>query len=76
MGRETYSITLNPESPRAFGGWDVERVTPEVREVLRQMPVRQKRNSRLETLLHALGVGIRESHTSTQTHGGGFVRCA
>lgn len=56
--------------------WAIEHATPEVREVLQQMPTRQKRNSRLETIFYALDVGIRESHGNAPTHEGGFVRHA
>ena len=43
--------------------WAIEHVTPEVREVLLQMPARQTGNSRLEKLLYDLDAGIR-SRTS------------
>lgn len=39
--------------------WAIDRVTPEVREVLLQMPARQPGNSRLDTILHQLDTGIR-----------------
>lgn len=40
-------------------GWAIERVTPEVREVLLQMPARSAGKSRLDTLLYMLDAGIR-----------------
>ena len=39
--------------------WAIEHVTPEVREVLLQMPARQAGNSRSSKLLYALDAGIR-----------------
>ena len=39
--------------------WAIEHVTAEVREVLLQMPARQARNSRLDTILYELDAGIR-----------------
>ncbi|MCL4559308.1 MAG: hypothetical protein M1281_01680 [Chloroflexi bacterium] len=39
--------------------WAIEHVTPEVRQVLLQMPARQAGNSRLDKLLYELDAGIR-----------------
>jgi hypothetical protein len=39
--------------------WAIEHATPEVRQVLRQMPARQAGNSRLDRLLYKLDAGIR-----------------
>lgn len=39
--------------------WAIEHVTPEVREILLQMPARQAPNSRLDTILYELDAGIR-----------------
>jgi hypothetical protein len=39
--------------------WAIEHVTPEVRELLHQMPARQTGSSRLDSLLYELDAGIR-----------------
>jgi hypothetical protein len=39
--------------------WAIEHVTPEVRDILLQMPARGAGNSRLESLLYQLDAGIR-----------------
>jgi hypothetical protein len=39
--------------------WAIEHVTPEVREILLQMPARQTGNSRLDKILYELDAGIR-----------------
>jgi hypothetical protein len=39
--------------------WAIEHVTPEVREVLLQMPARQAGKRRLDTILYELDAGIR-----------------
>ncbi len=39
--------------------WAIEHVTPEVREVLLQMPARKAGNSRLDKILYELDEGIR-----------------
>lgn len=39
--------------------WAIQHAPPEVRDVLMQMPARQPGNSRLDTLLYKLDVGIR-----------------
>ena len=39
--------------------WAIEHVTPEVRELLHQMPARQAGSSRLDKLLYELDAGIR-----------------
>ncbi len=40
-------------------GWAIEHVTPEVRQVLLQMPGRQPGNSRLDKIYYELDAGIR-----------------
>jgi hypothetical protein len=44
--------------------WAIEHVTPEVRDLLLQMPARQPGNSRLETLFFELDAGIRKGSGS------------
>jgi hypothetical protein len=39
--------------------WAIEHVTPEVREILLQMPAREVGRSRLENLMYKLDAGIR-----------------
>ena len=49
----------NPTSGDDEVRWAIEHVTPEVRDILLQMPARQAGNSRLDTILYELDAGIR-----------------
>jgi hypothetical protein len=51
--------TGNPTSGDDEVRWAIEHVTPEVRDILLQMPTRQTGKSRLDTILYELDVGIR-----------------
>ncbi|WP_202815070.1 putative immunity protein [Leptolyngbya sp. NIES-2104] len=57
------ALELNHASDPSIGDsevcWAVEHATPEVCEVLQQMPARQVGSSRLDMLLYALDAGIR-----------------
>lgn len=66
LGSAAYAalaFELNQASDPTVGDgevrWAIEHVSPEVRNVLQQMPARQLGKSRLDTLLYALDVGIR-----------------
>jgi hypothetical protein len=51
--------TGDPNTADGEVRWAIEHATPEVRQVLLQMPARQAGNSRLDRLLYALDAGIR-----------------
>jgi hypothetical protein len=51
--------TGNPASGDDEVRWAIEHVTPEVRDILLQMPARQTGKSRLDTILYELDAGIR-----------------
>jgi Imm-5 like putative immunity protein len=49
----------DPNTGEAEVRWAIEHVTPEMREVLLQMPARKAGNSRLDKILYELDEGIR-----------------
>jgi hypothetical protein len=57
------ALELNQGSDHSIGDneviWAIEHVTPEVHEILLQMPARQAGKSRLDTILYELDAGIR-----------------
>lgn len=60
------ALALAPGGDQAIGDqavrWAIEHVTPEVCEILRQMPARDVGKTRLDNLMYALDVGIRARH--------------
>lgn len=57
------ALELNQGGDSSIGNneviWAIEHVTPEVREVLSQMPTREMGRTRLENMMYKLDVGIR-----------------
>ena len=58
------ALELNQGGDHSIGDneviWAIEHVTPEVREILLQMPAREIGRTRLENLLYKMDVGIRD----------------
>src|SRR5512147_1714200 len=59
------ALELNEGGDHAIGDheviWAIEHVTPQVREILVQMPARETGKTRLENLMYKVDVGIRSS---------------
>jgi hypothetical protein len=57
------ALELNHAGDHSIGDneviWAIEHVTPEVREVLLQMPTREMGKTRLENIMYKIDVGIR-----------------
>lgn len=60
------ALELNQDGDSSTGdhevNWAVEHVTPEVREILLQMPAREMGRTRLENIMYRIDVGIREGN--------------
>lgn len=60
------ALELNQDGDSSTGdhevSWAVEHVTPEVREILLQMPAREMGRTRLENIMYRIDVGIREGN--------------
>jgi len=58
------ALELNQDGDLSIGDkevtWAIEHVSPEVREILLQMPAREIGRTRLENLIYKIDVGIRE----------------
>ena len=66
MGPAAYAalaLELNQGGNHSIGDneviWAIERVPPEVRDVLLQMPAREMGRTRLENIMYAIDVSIR-----------------
>ena len=57
------ALELDQGSDHSIGDneiiWAIEHVTPEVREILLQMPAREMGKTRLENIMYKLDVGLR-----------------
>jgi hypothetical protein len=58
-----WALELNQAGDPSLGDnevlWAIEHVTPEVREILLQMPARERGKTRLENLMYQIDAGIR-----------------
>jgi hypothetical protein len=58
------ALELNQGGDHSIGDhevtWAIEHVTPQVREILEQMPARERGKTRLDNLMYKIDVGIRQ----------------